>query len=67
MMAPRDVRSCGAVGLADSSVRWCVWAPRAIHVELILHTSGGRSVHPMTCEARGHFSHTEHAIAAGQR
>jgi alpha amylase-like protein len=52
-MAPRDVRSCGAVGLADSSVRWCVWAPHAICVELILHTSGGRSVHPITCEAHG--------------
>jgi hypothetical protein len=48
MMEPRGVRPYGAIGLADGSVRWYVWAPRAGHVELILHTSGGRSVHPMT-------------------
>ena len=67
MMAPRDVRPCGAVGLADSSVRWWVWAPQATKVEIILHTGGGRSVYPMTREPRGHFSHTQPAIAEGQR
>jgi maltooligosyltrehalose trehalohydrolase len=68
MMEPRDVRPCGAIGFADGSVRWCVWAPRATHVELILlRTSGGRSVHQMTREAHGYFSHTQPAIVEGRR
>jgi hypothetical protein len=47
MMEPRGVRPYGASGLADGSVRWYVWAPRSRHIELILHTGGGRAGHPL--------------------
>jgi maltooligosyltrehalose trehalohydrolase len=58
---------CGAIGLADGSVRWRVWAPQAERVELVLITGEARCVHQMRHTERGYFSHTATGISEGQR
>jgi len=62
-----DLPRCGAHGLADGTVHWHVWAPRAASVALVLLTSDGRCTHVMTHEERGYFSYTKAPIADGQR
>jgi maltooligosyltrehalose trehalohydrolase len=57
---------CGVMGLADGSVCWRVWAPRARHVDLVLIDGNERHTFPMTAEQHGYFSHTKTAIAEQQ-
>jgi maltooligosyltrehalose trehalohydrolase len=65
-MEQRETRRCGALGRADGSVCWRVWAPRANRVELVLIDGGRRRPIPMRGE-EGYFSHTEPEVAEGQR
>ncbi len=58
---------CGAIPLADGSVRWTVWAPRAKRVELVLIAGSNRRSIPMAALDRGFFSHTEANTPEGQR
>lgn len=64
---PVDMPPCGALGLADGSVCWRVWAPRAARVELVLLDGETRRLYPMCREVRGYFSQRLADIAAGQR
>src|SRR4051794_3917808 len=58
---------CGAVGLADGSVRWRVWAPRVSRVDLVLLSGEHRRRVSMTAEKAGYFSHAEPNVPEGQR
>jgi maltooligosyltrehalose trehalohydrolase len=60
-------RRNGALGLADGSVRWRVWAPRARRVDLVLPGGGARRSYPMEPEERGHFSLARADVPEGQR
>src|SRR5579863_3222718 len=61
---------CGAVPRPDGSTTWCVWAPIAPYVELVLHGAvpdGEVRRVAMRPEAGGYFTHTEPDSAEGQR
>ncbi len=62
-----EARRCGALGQADGSVRWRVWAPRANAVELVLLDGGGRRPRRMEPEGDGYFGHVEREVGEGQR
>lgn len=59
-------RRCGALPLADGSVLWRVWAPRARRVDLVLIGDETRVV-GMRPEGRGHFTHLEPKVPEGRR
>ncbi len=66
-MQDRMTRRCGVIGLANGSVCWRVWAPRARRVDLVVINGDQRRSCPMTAEERGYFSYTEAGVAEGQR
>jgi hypothetical protein len=49
-----DMPRCGALGLADGTVHWRVWAPRAEDVELVLMSGNARCAYDMVREERGY-------------
>jgi maltooligosyltrehalose trehalohydrolase len=65
-MSGAPIRSCGALSLPDSSIRWRVWAPRAKKVELVLIDGDRRRAVPMQREERGFFHQCESNVPDGQ-
>ena len=60
-------RRCGAIGCADGSVWWRVWAPRAERVSLVLFNDDARREIPMHSEDGGYYRHTEASVPDGRR
>lgn len=56
-------RPQGAIRQADGTVEWCVWAPKAGQVQLVLERDGCREVHPMEAEPYGYFSFRNNNIS----
>jgi maltooligosyltrehalose trehalohydrolase len=65
--ASRTRRRQGTLPLADGSVCWRVWAPRARQVELVLIEGERRRYLPLEPEGRGHFRRTVADVPEGQR
>jgi maltooligosyltrehalose trehalohydrolase len=55
----------GAIPAADGSTRFCVWAPRSWHVEVVLEDTG--RVEPLAAGPDGYFSAKVGECAAGAR
>jgi maltooligosyltrehalose trehalohydrolase len=66
-MEPGTFRRTGPLGLADGSVSWRVWVPRATAVELVLVDGDERHGRPMTAEGNGYFQYRQDGVAEGQR
>ncbi len=60
-------RLCGAVGRADGSVHWRVWAPQAQQVALVLVDASGRREVPVQKDDQGYHTFSEENVPAGQR
>lgn len=59
-------RSCGAWLSAEGNAEWCVWAPKASHVDLILINGSERRLQAMTQEPYGYFVYSGQHISEGQ-
>src|SRR5688572_13562015 len=60
-------RRFGALRVETGDVRFCVWAPRAKQVSLVLIDEYRRRALPMACEPGGIFSVTQTDLPIGQR
>lgn len=56
----------GALPDAEGT-RFCVWAPSARQVEVVLHTDGGPRAHPLTRDADGYFGGRVEGVGPGAR
>jgi maltooligosyltrehalose trehalohydrolase len=60
-------RRCGSYLVEADRVRWCVWAPKATNVELVLISGGEQLVVPMASAEDGHFLCEREGVAEGLR
>ncbi len=56
----------GALPDAEGT-RFCVWAPNARQVEVVLHTATGLQAHPLTRDADGYFGGHVEGVGTGAR
>ncbi len=64
---PLRAQPQGALATKGDAVRWCVWAPRATLVSLVLGEGSSRRVLPMLAEGDGYFSLEADSISSGTR
>ncbi len=67
MIDDPEVPRAGVVAIDANQARWCVWAPKAERVELVLGTGSDATRHPMQLEGRGFHALTSPLPEPGTR
>lgn len=67
MIDDPDLPGTGVIPVGETTARWCVWAPNAARVDLILDPGTRESRRPLTPIGRGYFAVEAESTGPGQR